>query len=340
MRDRRLEWIDIAKGIGIIIVILGHCVPYGGFAFNFIFSFHMPLFFILSGYCYKQRDVNTTIHNKIKTLLIPFIKFAFLGLVVTLIIPTWRSELNLKTLARDIYLASPDGCNNSSIWFLSCLFLVTMIVNVALSLTAKLKNRKVIRTVLVMLSAIIGYLISIDQVMMKMLPGDRMPFALDTAFMAILFFVSGYVLKNNKVMEQKNWVKYSVLSGAFLVITLLITVVNGKVNIHALTYKNPVLYLIGAFSGSGCIICLARILELFANKKIRNMFSYYGRNSLIILGTQSLLIRLFILTENMLLGTEYQLYRLPIIDGLICFTLVTFVVSPFLCTLSSKTKKV
>ena len=48
----RAEWIDACRGAGILIVVLGHCNP----PFNkLIYSFHMPLFFILSGYLYKNK---------------------------------------------------------------------------------------------------------------------------------------------------------------------------------------------------------------------------------------------------------------------------------------------
>lgn len=46
----RIEWIDVAKAIAIILVIVGHSVAFGGVTRNLIFSFHMPLFFILAGY--------------------------------------------------------------------------------------------------------------------------------------------------------------------------------------------------------------------------------------------------------------------------------------------------
>ena len=51
MKDNRIEWVDEAKGIGIILVMLGHCYLNWNFCFWF-YSFHMPLFFILSGYTF------------------------------------------------------------------------------------------------------------------------------------------------------------------------------------------------------------------------------------------------------------------------------------------------
>ena len=61
MNTKRLDWIDIAKGIGIILVVLGHTlVPqvretgFAGFLWIFIYNFHMPLFFFLSGYLFEK----------------------------------------------------------------------------------------------------------------------------------------------------------------------------------------------------------------------------------------------------------------------------------------------
>ena len=54
---KRLEWIDLAKGIGIILMIIGHMPSIPSAVHNWIFSFHMPLFFFLSGYMFKKKKV-------------------------------------------------------------------------------------------------------------------------------------------------------------------------------------------------------------------------------------------------------------------------------------------
>ena len=63
-RKMRLEWVDISKGIGILLVIIGHCVYIGGSIHNWIFSFHMPLFFILSGMFIKDEPVQKFVGKK------------------------------------------------------------------------------------------------------------------------------------------------------------------------------------------------------------------------------------------------------------------------------------
>ena len=72
--------ISIAKGLGIILMVIGH-VGCPERMFYFIYLFHMPLFFWLSGYCFKDKymdDKKTFIWHRIKGLYVPFIKYNLL----------------------------------------------------------------------------------------------------------------------------------------------------------------------------------------------------------------------------------------------------------------------
>lgn len=53
----RINEIDIAKGIGIILVIIGHCLPNNSLLRLMIYSFHMPLFFVLSGMVLDEEKI-------------------------------------------------------------------------------------------------------------------------------------------------------------------------------------------------------------------------------------------------------------------------------------------
>lgn len=69
--DSRDETFDILKGIAIISVIMGHCGV--GPLRAFIFSFHMPLFFFITGYFLKIRPLNKEIGLSLKRLIIPYV---------------------------------------------------------------------------------------------------------------------------------------------------------------------------------------------------------------------------------------------------------------------------
>lgn len=68
----RKKYIDYAKGIGIILMIMGH-IGFGQKFDIWIHSFHMPLFFVISGVLYrKPDDMRQHIRKRIRSLLVPY----------------------------------------------------------------------------------------------------------------------------------------------------------------------------------------------------------------------------------------------------------------------------
>lgn len=315
----RIPWIDAAKGLGMLLVILGHCVYQGGFLHNYIFSFHMPLFFILSGICYKAVSVKTVIVKKTKSLILPYIWFSLLGLALTLIIPEWRGELTIKGLLTDIYLCSPSYVNVSSIWFLVCLFVVTVVFS------AINKDRKTKRQwVWVTLLAIGGFIFAYFSNSLDILPCNRLPFNIDTALVSILFFAIGYYFKSrimNTASKCDNLSKLSLFIIVAALVTVLCTLYNGRVNLHGLIYKNVAVYIIGSLAGSALTVLVALGLSHFC--PIKRFLEWVGKNSLLFIGFQSILIRLYITGANKLLSTDYKLYHLEGVHVLLSFMFVT-----------------
>ena len=73
-KSKRNSDLDILKGIGIVLVILGHqYLPIG----HFIYSFHMPLFFLISGYLYYKKEIKESLVKDFRRLIIPY----FIGCV-------------------------------------------------------------------------------------------------------------------------------------------------------------------------------------------------------------------------------------------------------------------
>lgn len=68
--------LDITKGIGIIFMVLGH-MHFSDDVFNkYVYAFHMPLFFIVSGMLFNEKKtVKETVISRARSLLIPYISF-------------------------------------------------------------------------------------------------------------------------------------------------------------------------------------------------------------------------------------------------------------------------
>ncbi|WP_195202481.1 acyltransferase family protein [Phocaeicola massiliensis] len=79
----RIDWIDIAKGIGIFLMVMGHTsIPkLGG---HWIYSFHMPLFFFLSGFLFQSGKYSWSqfIKRKVRTMVVPYFFFVVLNWIV------------------------------------------------------------------------------------------------------------------------------------------------------------------------------------------------------------------------------------------------------------------
>lgn len=77
MQLARLEWVDVAKGIGIILVVTGHVWTRGPVR-DLIYAFHMPLFFLLSGYMSRPRPMADFAMRQLRAMVMPYIAFLLL----------------------------------------------------------------------------------------------------------------------------------------------------------------------------------------------------------------------------------------------------------------------
>lgn len=117
MRERKI-WIDMLKGYGIFVVTLGHLGIWYPVE-KYIYSYHMFLFFFISGFLYNEkRSVIDTIRVKSRTLLVPFVLWdAVSSLFGSLI---YRNSIN--DFVSEFFMLNGKICFNAPIWFLIVLF--------------------------------------------------------------------------------------------------------------------------------------------------------------------------------------------------------------------------
>lgn len=78
--SKRIEWLDLCKCTGIILVILGHC-PLSPSKIFYFYAFHIPLFFILAGYTLNiSCTINEYVIKKFKSLIVPYFAFSIICL--------------------------------------------------------------------------------------------------------------------------------------------------------------------------------------------------------------------------------------------------------------------
>ena len=92
----RIGWVDVAKGLGMFLVFYGHFVqrfieldvPAAAVQMRWIYSFHMPLFFVLVGFVYKDRGLSFEqfLRREIRTRMVPVWTFNIIAMLIWLII--------------------------------------------------------------------------------------------------------------------------------------------------------------------------------------------------------------------------------------------------------------
>ena len=126
MTKEKLIWIDNLKAIGIFAVILGHIAsPFG----TFIYSWHMPLFFMIAGFFIKfDLSLKEFIIKDFKRLMIPYFLFAIVGLLLETIkrIALHRESLDyiheIKAVFIWMDMSSLINTYAFVLWFLPTLF--------------------------------------------------------------------------------------------------------------------------------------------------------------------------------------------------------------------------
>ena len=286
---------DRAKGLGMILVIYGHMFIYGSIPFSIIFSFHMPLFFIISGMLLSPSKFENFSYWKwakiiLKKYIPPVVFFSILGGIVRFALygmPDWHQ------MAKDFILhMSSDELLTGAIWFLSMLAFVMLLIPFLIR-PERFKTGCGKICIMVTLS-LLAYILS-------KIP-FTLPFLIKTIPTALLFVYIGYIARN-EIMEMTNSMsakKYVLLS---LPVFLVLVVLNRTVNLAVPAYNDFFIYLFCALYGTLMTLQISTY-------KMPRFIEYLGKNSLIVFSLHAIWI--FISTDllNRILGTSYA----PMVD--------------------------
>ena len=132
MKKKRIVWLDAVRGWAIILVILGHTdiSKMNKEIFTWIYSFHIPLFFIISGMVFSIKEVKYTkfLKNKVITLLVPYIVFRIIeimfGMIYSTMLGSSITYIDIRNRVVGLFLQSRGTVYESGLWFLTCLFLM------------------------------------------------------------------------------------------------------------------------------------------------------------------------------------------------------------------------
>lgn len=281
----RLEWVDTAKALGLILVFWGHLL-YGGSSVagvinRAIYSFHMPMYFILSGYVIKQDSTPFFVYfkNKFARILLPAL------LLYSLTLPIYfyyldYSSVSFVSVITDIFYIKGQCAYNWPIWFFFCLFQVLIIVK-AFKMT-EISSGKLMFVLVIALVA--SYLCYVSECKWLCILG------LDKCLLSLFFFVCGMMLK--RVRYDRLWKTIGFVSLPVWLITGVW--LNTKVSMYLMHLGSFGLFVISGLAGSLFFFAFCRYFE-----KI-NFIRQYSKWTIFIVCSHYVLVTLFFIISSRL----------------------------------------
>lgn len=241
--SRRIPFIDATRCIALFLTVFAHLYSVDSEVRLYVYAFHMPLFFLLSGYLHRDTHSGILIVKMARRLLVPFAFFLFLGYLYFVISSgNLRSDI-IKGSIRGIILGKSILANDI-LWFLLAFFLVRIIGNLFILYPRTAFAPTVLLFILFYLS-------------------KHNWLYLGSAFMALPFYLLGHYGRNIILSICSS--KYRLLNAAALLgISALLTSVNGRVSMMATSYGNTgyglldiAVFYTNAVFGCMAILCIA-----------------------------------------------------------------------------------
>lgn len=240
---QRINWIDWAKSICMFLVVLGHTHidDSGILVKKIIYSFHMPLFFFLSGLLCKDHISRTSVMRDFKFILIPYLFFGIVGIIIPY--PTLQKDI--PSYLFNLFLGSDSSIG--AIWFLPSIFLCKQLG--ATIIHFHHKNKKIF-LFLLFTSFIPAYFMKdID-----------LPFFLGSSLCGLPFFLLGHIFMTYDHIFLTNLSNRIICLICLLLIstTIILSNTHELVALAGHSYGNNIyLYYINAITGIFSVVFLS-----------------------------------------------------------------------------------
>lgn len=282
MKKQRIEYIDVARGVAMFFVLLGHTVNSDTWIKTFVYAFHMPLFFILSG---QARSCQTRLSVGVKQSCKNF-KKNFESMIVPYFI--WGLIYSAFSIKNCLYIGYGTretlikAGSLSSLWFLPVLFIACAIVEVVWPAANRFKSTVVI--------GILGIVFAVIGCFMPHHNYYGNVWGIDIAFVAAAFMIIGWLLR--PVCDRLLLRKDISLPACFIALVLFVlgtkylSEPGSYVLMANAVYGNYVTFFMNAVTGSAVVILCSILICQFAKKEvkifdfIKTVFVKTGGNSL------------------------------------------------------------
>lgn len=320
----RIQWIDAAKGLGILLIFVGHIWSLSDtpIFYDWMYAFHVPLFFFVSGLTLKTRvgPLLELVVKKARTILVPYFFYALVGYVfyvggylAATLAGRQIEQFDygfLYPLLGILHGTLGDGnLINSPLWFLPALF-VTFLVGYAVNTYISHHGFRVL-----VVAGLTGLGIWIGEDL-------RIPFGVVPALIALLFFQAGYYFQR---FDVSGWIPPS---GKWFLLLLLFLLslaapVNGFIVVGKGIVNDPILFLLFAFGGILMSVLLVQIPGVHGR-----VLAWVGQYSLAILVIHMLIIKAVKVLIIVFFGIDLQTMEASLWLGLLVLVVSALIMVP------------
>lgn len=286
---RRFAHVDTMKAIGIVLVVVGHSPGLNPYIKNVIYSFHMPLFFFISGLLVSEQKLSMTYRENLsllwKGLGIPYLFFFLISYLYWL--PTHEMAASAARHAgirwwepvMGVVIGNGDALFvNVVLWFFTCLFTTSLIFFWA--------RKYFSATFLLVAFNSMGLLFTL----MYEPSWQRLPWGLDNAVVALAFYSTGHFFRRYQDAILEKTPKSMAMTLALFMVAGVAYVagINGEVDLNTLLFgSHRYLFLINAYLGVLALFYFS--ISLPANA----VFQWLSKNTIIIFPIHLLMFSVF-----------------------------------------------
>lgn len=284
-KRKRIVYLDVAKGVAILLVIAGHLIKsnisiikYGSVLSNFIYSFHMPVFFVLSGMgMYLSMGGSSITVDTLKQKCKKYVRRLLLCYFVWSLISYFLSSIKGQPNTEEWFWSVITFRGRAPIWFLGALFFGE-IVFILIHYFSKGKVLGCVITTLISVVMTVVCELILQRITLNSVPLKYLAIAVSRFFPVLFFiclgFLSMWILQKTKATTAL----CLILGVVFAVLTVVVQIkTNNEVNLHLFVLGNSFVFFFSGTFGSLALILLCKAFSSIVNLKL---FAKLGENSL------------------------------------------------------------
>lgn len=285
--SKQIAWVNTAKAFGVVLVITGHLLYKTHFSLlnQLIYSFHMPMFFVLSGYVFhiiRFQKTSTFILKKVRRVLIPAVLFICATIPLYFYVNR-QNPFELLSFLKRLFFIKGQLPYNDPCWF----FIVIFEIYVFVYFLFKISDSLWFKILVCLLSFIVItdlYYYGLNRFLI---------FGIDRAILGMGFFLFGSILRDFNGLEKQSIAKDMIVLFCALAISVLFgLILNPKVSMYGFGLGNCLYFIISGLAGSCWFIIVCKYLTtlLCKSKKVLVGVDWICKNSVCIIGTHYVLI--------------------------------------------------